>query len=624
MGLNLKPLLFCQALCAVMLLQGCGDSEPQMPEPPGIDEKEPTPDPTPDPDPTPEPEQNQPPVAISYTHPDTIGFGASVTLSLEQLGQDADGDVLQLAQLVIEDTTTSMSLNELGQLTLRPLKTGTQQWAFQLSDGETESELAMLTLTVDAPTKRQHHRLLLQSTFGPTSSDMEGYATFEPVDWLEQQLALPPSLHLPNIEAMGVTHDAREDTWLYFSTMAPDQLRQRVAFALSELFVVSRYGALNRKELSLAHFYDLLVSEGLGNYRDLLEKVSLHPAMGIYLTMINSRKEDPARGFQPDENYAREVMQLFTIGLYQLNPDGTQKLDDANLPIPSYTQQDVQNIARAFTGWQKGDPEYVLPMVANEAYHDTDSKEALGHILPAGQTALEDMQQVLDILFEHPNTPAFFANHMILRLVSSNPSSEYVERVANVFIDNGEGVRGDIGAVVKAIVLDKEALGLNPSNPPQKIKEPVVTLVNLARAIDSQYAPATSLGSKFGYNSAGQGPLRSPSVFNFFSPDYLIARGQKVAPEAELLSWSRYVALANYMRTMARSDTIPDYRYLTENFDDTDLVIEKIRDLFYGGDMNPTLEPELRALIEGASDPTGSMKTIGALISSSDEFFIQD
>ncbi|MBY5923256.1 DUF1800 family protein [Ferrimonas balearica] len=563
-------------------------------------------------------------MAIDYVHPDTIGYGASVTLSLNQLGQDADGDALQLAQLIIEDTSTSVTINEQGELTLRPLKTGTQQWAFQLSDGEAESGLAFLTVTVDGPTKRQHHRFLLQSTFGPTSADMEGYASFEPVEWLEQQLAEPVSLHLPNTEAMGMTNEARGDAWLYFSTTAPDQLRQRVAFALSELFVVSVYGSLSKKEKALITYYDLLLSGALGNFRELLERVSLHPAMGVYLTMINSRKADENRGFQPDENYAREVMQLFTIGLYELHPDGTLKLDAANQPIPSYTQQDVQNIARAFTGWRKSDVDYVLPMEANEAYHDTDSKEALGHTLPAGQTALEDLRQVLDILFEHPNTPPFFAKHMILRLVSSNPSPEYVERVASVFIDNGEGVRGDIGAVVRAILLDEEALGLVPAYPPKKLKEPVITLVNLARAIDSQYAPMTTLNSRYAYNNAKQGPLRSPSVFNFFSPDYLIANGQKVAPEAELLSWSRYVSLSNYMRGMVMSDTIPDYSYLIEEYDNVDGVIEKISDLFYGGDMNPSLELQLRELIESANNPTGSIKTIGALIVSSDEFFIQD
>ena len=233
--------------------------------------------------------------------------------------------------------------------------------------------------------------------------------------------------------------------------------------------VVSQQGALIEAPFSLASYYDLLVENAFGNYRDLIEDVTLHPAMGVYLSMLGNERPDPASNIRPDENYARELMQLFSIGLVELNGDGSARLDGQNQAIPTYDQSIIEGFAHVYTGWTyagfanfedafRTPFNQVVPMQLYADFHDTGTKKVLNGVeLPAGQTGAADLAAALDNIFDHPNVGPFIALRLIHRLVTSNPSPGYVERVAGVFNDNGSGIRGDLAAVVRTILLDDEA-----------------------------------------------------------------------------------------------------------------------------------------------------------------------
>lgn len=244
-----------------------------------------------------------------------------------------------------------------------------------------------------------------------------------------------------------------------------------MAFALSQILVVSRYGGvLSGKPAGLANYYDVLVKNAFGNYRDLLFEVATHPVMGNYLSMMGSAKENPSTGALPDENFARELMQLFTLGLYKLNMDGSTVVDNnTGRPIPSYTQNDVQELARALTGWKSSDVDFVEPMQVINKLHDSGEKKILDTTLPAGLTGQEELSRVIDILMSHPNIAPFVSKRLIQRFVTSNPSPEYVTRISTVFNDNGKGIKGDLSAVMKAILLDEEA-SLRTERQPKKSK----------------------------------------------------------------------------------------------------------------------------------------------------------
>ena len=294
-----------------------------------------------------------------------------------------------------------------------------------------------------------------------------------------QSIQPPPA----NIQDL---HRNRVDVWFRNAVTGQDQLRQRVAFAWSEIMVVSQVGALNNLPYSVSSYYDLLATQGLGDFRALLESVTLHPAMGVYLSMLGNQKPNTAGTIRPDENYARELMQLFTIGLVELNLDGTARLDGAGQPIPTYTQPIIEGFAHAYTGWTyAGAPNelpqarptaanQVVPMQLYASYHDTGPKRVLGGVtIPAGQSGAQDLDAALDNIFAHPNVGPFIAQRLIQRLTASNPSPDYVRRVAQRFNDNGRGVRGDLAAVVKAILLDPEARGSTTATT-GKIKEPLL------------------------------------------------------------------------------------------------------------------------------------------------------
>lgn len=423
-------------------------------------------------------------------------------------------------------------------------------------------------------TEQAAGRLMYKATFGPKLTEIRHLQALGVDSWITQQINTPATLQEPCMQAIlanpawPLYQNSRMESWFLNSAEAPDQLRQRMAFALSEIFVVSDAASLGNEVMGLAKYYDMLAINAFGNYRDLLEDVTLNTMMGFYLGMFRNAKADPSQGTQPDENYAREILQLFSIGLHQLNLDGTEILDIDDNPIPTYDQTTIENFARVFTGWNyAGCPENnwmwcnpteptvdaYAPMEPIESYHDTDAKTLLNGVqIAAGQTAYQDLTAALDNIFNHPNVPPFISKQLIQRFVTSNPSPAYVQRVAGVFVDNGAGVRGDLDAVIRAILTDDEASNPSHLNNPAygKLKEPLIRYLNLLRAFEAR-SPTGRYGNwnpEFGYL---QRPLGSPSVFNFFKPGYQLPgpiRNQGlVSPEFQITSETTVISVANEM-----------------------------------------------------------------------------
>jgi uncharacterized protein (DUF1800 family) len=425
-------------------------------------------------------------------------------------------------------------------------------------------------------TKVEAFRFLNQATFGPTDATAQQVITQRYEAWIDGQLAQPASLQLDEVQAafallsrpvmnVGQLHQDRVAAWFSNSVRGPDQLRQRVAFALSETMVVSEV-ALNQYPWAVADYYDMLARNAFGDFRKLLEDVTLHPAMGVYLSMLGNQKPNLALNIRPDENYARELMQLFSIGLVELNPDGTTRLDTQGQPIPTFDQAVIEGFAHVYTGWSWAGAvnfgqaratiaNQVQPMQAYPEQHDTGSKRVLSYpgaaltIIPGGQTPQKDLADALDNIFNHPNVGPFIARRLILRLVTSNPSPEYVSRIARVFNNDGNGRRGNLGAVVRAILLDAEARNASTNATHGKTKEPLIRLTQLWRAYDASSGSGvlTIPGASFIF---GQGPLQAQSVFNFFSPFYAppgeIAAGGLVAPELQIATEYLNTQVTNY------------------------------------------------------------------------------
>ena len=478
--------------------------------------------------------------------------------------------------------------------------------------------------------KAEAFQFLNQASFGATEAEASSVIAMRFERWIDDQMLKPASLQLPFMmtlpppQFMGQLHTDRVDIWFRNVLLNDDQLRQRVAFALSEIMVVSQLGALQARPFAVAGYYDVLVENAFGNYRDLIEEVTLHPAMGVYLSMLGNRAPDPTRNIRPDENYARELMQLFSIGLVELNLDGSQKLDANNQPIPTYDQEIIEGFAHVFTGWTwAGSPSFGSGRVSNEnqarpmelwpQFHDTGPKKLLNNVtLPAGQTGEQDLADALDNIFNHPNVAPFMAIRLIQRLTTSNPSPGYVRRVAQAFENNGSGVRGDLGAVVKAILLDPEARPAMAMEIDGKLKEPLLRLTQLFKAYD-----ATSESGRYpliaSYILFGQGPLQSPSVFNFFSPFYAppgeIRDSSLVAPELEIATEYSNTLLTNYMFGQAfglnhtnedlnEDDIYINFQEEMDIADDIDALIDMVAGKLLGGEISDTLRAEITGMLE--------------------------
>jgi uncharacterized protein (DUF1800 family) len=475
----------------------------------------------------------------------------------------------------------------------------------------------------------QAFQFLNQATFGATLEETQAVIDLGYAAWIEDQVAKPASLQLPYLRSLPRPQNPAElqadrvDAWFRNVINGEDQLRQRVAFALSEMLVVSQLGALVNAPYALADYYDKLVLNAFGNYRELLEIVTLHPAMGVYLSMLGNEKPDPVRNIRPDENYARELMQLFSIGLVELNLDGTVRTDGLGQPVPTYDQAVIEGFAHVFTGWQfAGAPSFELafpndnnqtvPMQLYPEFHDTGPKQLLGVTLPAGQTGTRDLQMALDNIFNHPNVGPFIAIRLIQRLVTSNPSPGYVSRVAAAFDDNGFGERGDLGAVVRAILLDPEARPAMHMEIDGKMKEPLLRLTQLWRAYD-----AASQSGAFPLAPAhiifGQGPLQASHVFNFFSPFYAppgeIRNSGLVAPELQIATEYQNTFVTNYIFFLAfdwnsakenpePDDVLIDISEELAIADDTDMLIDMVADKLLAGEISAPLRAEIGAMID--------------------------
>ncbi len=504
-------------------------------------------------------------------------------------------------------------------------------------------------------------RLLTQATFGPTHADMANLTALPDIEtWIDQQINLPATLQLPEVQAFGNASLRPPRHYVWWDTVinANDQLRQRVAFALSEIFVVSDIDyTLGNSQHGVVSFYDLLAAHAFGNFRELLGDVTLHPVMGIYLSMVRNEKADAEKNIRPDENYAREIMQLFTIGLYELDAGGTPVPVDN--PKPAYSQSTVEEYARVFTGWNFADsPEWqstnltsydkISPMVPQEQFHDNGSKQLLGGVVaPAGLSMRDDLNLALDSLFNHPNVGPFIGKALIQRLVTSNPSTDYVARVGAAFNDNGEGVRGDMAAVIKAILLDTEARQ-SPSMQSAdfgKFKEPLLRVTHMLRALNAVPGARSdgryhlfSKTSDVADDILGQAVQSSPSVFNFFSPTFRssqVIAGQPdnplYAPELQILTESLVSAANNDFHSLIyegnnRSDTPSrasmisldePVMFLKEG---SSTYLEHMNMLLFSGTMSPEMQAVLADYIadvvvensDAASDANAESEGEGA------------
>jgi len=450
------------------------------------------------------------------------------------------------------------------------------------------------TLSAD----EQAARFLVQATFGPTSDSIAELRQtgYNYAAWIDAQAGKPQTKATDILAAARAAgslttsdknHNRRARTQVMLT--GQDQLRQRVAYALSQIIVISDADSnvANASDGSSA-WWDLLARNALGNFKTLMVDVTRSPMMGRYLSHYKNRKANTASGTRPDENYAREVMQLFTIGLYQLNANGTYITDGTGRPLETYTNDNITEFARVFTGFTDestnntgtgtgrtdfptATADYISPMRMWELQHDTGTKTLLSYAgarkpnLPANQSGLTDVSDALDNLIEHPSCAPFISRLLIQRLVSSNPSDAYVGRVAAVFANNGVGVRGDLLAVVKAILLDSEARNLSMLTDTEhgKLQEPFLRITQLLRAGRFTISAGTTvipydLGA-FSETSMGQFPLGAPSVFNFYSPDYeppgVIQNARLVGPEFQILNAVTAIAFPNAVYTLIYSGT---------------------------------------------------------------------
>jgi uncharacterized protein (DUF1800 family) len=447
------------------------------------------------------------------------------------------------------------------------------------------SSVASMKLTALAPEAQPSAsdaaRFLTQASFGAVSTtEVEQVRQAGIERWLDHQFSLSAKSHLAYVSAQAprekngkptdeMSYEAIWQQWLF----GEDQLRARMAFALSQIFVISNV-APDLNPQAMSSYLDMLNGQAFGNYRQLLEAVTLHPAMGYYLNMVESEKEDPAKGTHPNENFAREVLQLFSIGLVKLNLDGTPLKDADGKTISTYNEDVVKGFAKAFSGWSfggrdttkadafhTGEENWTVPMQAWASKHSTAAKQLLdGMTLPAGQTPQQDLQTALDAIANHPNVAPFISRRLIQRFVTSNPSPAYIQRIATIFNNNGSGVRGDLKSVLRAILTDTDARdpAVAAADQAGKQREPVIRFANLLRAMKST---SSSGHTNIWYldsadNALGQSPLLAPSVFNFFSPDFrnvgAIAAAGLFSPEFQITTDTTVVGGINFFAGVIR------------------------------------------------------------------------
>ncbi|HBK91776.1 MAG TPA: DUF1800 domain-containing protein [Parvularcula sp.] len=512
----------------------------------------------------------------------------------------------------------------------------------------------------DTPSAADASRFLMQATFGPTQSDIDELVSIGYSAWMRRQFNASSESNVSEIRRIQADYAARGDT-VEAEALADiawrdmidgeDQLRQRMVFALSQIFVVSYENSDVAETLASAAFYmDVLEKNAFGNHRDLIEDVTYSPSMAQFLTYLNNRKEDPSENRVPDENYAREIMQLFTIGLVELNPDGSPRLDGSGNTIETYDNTDITGLAKVFTGlsWADGDfggrfadrtvpVAFYSPLAIFEEEHSTSEKAFLNVTIPANTPAAQSIDIALDALFNHPNAAPFFARQMIQRFVTSNPSPQYVRNVAAAYetgfyqLPDGQAVgslqRGDMRAVIAAVLLDDEArLPASRTDPNfGKVREPVIRFTHWARVADLNSASVLGEGNLDGQRaleetapptSLGQQAYRSPSVFNFYRPGY-VAPGLEtgdlglVAPELQIVTTASVTSYANFMMDrIEEADALQTYRpgYSRELSlaDNPPALVDRLNLVMTAGAMEPTTRDAIIAAVNGVPLRAGS------------------
>jgi uncharacterized protein (DUF1800 family) len=585
------------------------------------------------------------------------------------------------AQVLMNGASAPTTFNSGGQLTATLTLTDPGNFDLQVMNPDpgpaaSADLVANVQGTPPPPivTPEDASRFLEQATFGATDPDIHQLSLIGYQAWLNQQFAMPsvplepyveqnlitnnPPCAASNVKCNAALFEQNDSGEIYFqdefwqqALAGSDELRERVRYALSEIFVVSsNNSAVQGEPRGEAQFYDVLGKDAFGNFRTLLNDVTLNPMMGQYLSMLGNDKGNATT--DPDENYAREVMQLFTIGLYQLNDDGSQKLDGSGNPIPTYSNVDVKGLARVFTGFSWDIPghtgptawsnccawvgpgygEDLLPMQSFPDHHSTEEKDFLGvTIASSGNPDPDgDLKTALDTFFNHPNLPAFFCKQLIQHLVTSNPSSAYVSRVAAVFKDNGMGVRGDMKAVISAILLDPEARDsaddfTNPNY--GKVREALLRYTEWARAFTAQ-----SRTGSWGIGSPedpiwglGQMALRSPTVFNWFAPGYVppntsIEQAGLVAPEMQMTNVTTVVGYLNYMQgaigsgSRSGSDIFSSYAAEINLASNPDALLDRLNLLLMAGEMDGTLRSQIIDAVSAILIPSSGQSAIDAAL----------
>jgi uncharacterized protein (DUF1800 family) len=484
-------------------------------------------------------------------------------------------------------------------------------------------------------------RVLDQATWGPTpasAAELEGTSI---ADWINAQFALNTS-DLPDQPILASNGNSNNNlapvqaAFFQNAVTGQDQLRQRVAFVLSQIWVVSQTSGVS-PAYAYPPYWRIFRDNAFGNYRDLIKAVTLSPAMGRYLSMANNNKANSSKGTAANENYARELMQLFTLGLTQLNSNGSPIVDQNNNPVPTYNQTIVTNLARAFTGWTYPTAPGATPKTNNPAYytgqmfaveteHDTTAKPIFGNVtIPAGQTAEQDLDSLLDALMSQPTMAPFVSQQLIQHLVTSNPSPTYVQRVAQVFTNDGNGVTGNLQAVITSILTDPEARSADDpavvSQNAGHLREPILFVTNILRGLNATLSATSSVQNLA--TEMGEDLFVAPSVFSYFSPQYRIPQGL-LGPEFQIYSTQTASDRADIVNSIlygkVDSGATIDLSPFVSQAGNTTNLLNYISSVFLHGGMSGALEQAAAGAVNAATTPTAKAQAALYVVLTSGEY----
>ncbi|MDB4687809.1 DUF1800 family protein [Akkermansiaceae bacterium] len=584
--------------------------------------------------------------------PQTLSLAADGTLMVRLVVRDVDQD---------QDGVNGWEEALLGWSDEDPQSAGTDVHDYAALYGMLEGEgtVSLAGGAISIPKIKASHAetslFLSQASFGGDRETISEVRQAGLVKWLDEQQGLEAfTLTEPLLFSEDETRNLYTwgKTWWGTVMRSEDQLRLRMAYALSQIFVISGMGndAIRNSPELQAHYYDLLLRNSFGNYRELLEDVSYSTQMGVYLSYLWNAKGDSEKGTFPDENFAREIMQLFSIGLWKLYPDGRPVLDDYGKGVPTYDNEVITEMAKIFTGFglgaapsfnfYLGTTEWNHPMKIYDEYHSEGSKRLFdGVTIPAGQTAAEDVAMALDIISAHNNVPPFMSHLLIQRFTSSNPSPDYRRRVSRVWADNGEGVRGDLKAVLRAILLDPEVRHPDRNGGKRgKVREPILRLASAMRffnAENQQSPPTYPLVMNYFNQSVGQQPLFAPSVFNYYQSNYRPLEvpdgGGIISPELQIATSGRLINMDNFMEVLVRSGLDPafmpdekviqlDFQYEYDWGDGLRSLLDDLNQNLAGGRLSEASLDIIEMAAEGQPTQQLKIQTAIHLILESPEF----